>query len=391
MKRKKTKSWQLFWVMVGLPMCWVFLRFSGWQWEEYPVLTACFSGIAIVSAAFLLCWAAEVAQKDVSQALALAFLALIAVLPEYAVDMYFTWIAGKNPQYIPYAMANMTGANRLLIGFGWSLVVILYWLTKKAKEVKMEEGHKVEISFLALATLYSFIIPIKGSLSLIDAVILLSLFVFYIISAAKAHVTEPDLIGPAMEIGKFPDVPRRLIITSLFLYSAFVILISAEPFAESLLTTGRIFKIDKFILVQWLAPLASESPEIIAATLFVLKAKPTMGLGTLVSSKVNQWTLLVGMIPIVFCISAGKVAPMPIDARQMEEIFLTAAQSAFGVSILISLSISVGEALILFILFVTQLMMPSKEIRLIYGFVYLTLAFFIFYKDKARLKRLFKK
>ncbi|MFH1562686.1 MAG: sodium:calcium antiporter [Nitrospirota bacterium] len=370
-------------------MVWVILRFSGWHWEGQPILTACLSGLAIVASAFLLCWAAEVAQKDVSQALALAFLALIAVLPEYAVDMYFTWMAGKDPQYIPYAMANMTGANRLLIGFGWALVVFLYWITKKAKCVELEEGHKIEISALALATLYSFIIPIKGSLSLIDTVVLLSLFVFYIIQASKAHVTEPELIGPAMEIGMFPDVPRRLIITSLFLYSAFVILVSAEPFAEGLLSTGRIFKIDEFILVQWLAPLASEAPEIIAASLFVLKAKPTMGLGTLVSSKVNQWTLLVGMIPIVYCISAGKIAPMLIDARQIEELFLTAAQSVFGVAILINLSISTREALILFILFVTQLVLPSREIRLIYGFVYLVLAFFIFYKDKARLKNLF--
>ncbi len=390
MKKKKTRNWQLFWVMVCLPMCWVFLRFSGWHWEEYPILTACFSGMAIVTSAFLLCWAAEVAQKDISQALALAFLALIAVLPEYAVDIYFAWMAGKNSEYIPYALANMTGANRLLIGFGWTLVVILYWLTKKAKEVKMEEGQKVEISYLALATLYSFIIPIKGSLSLIDAVVLLTLFVFYIISASKAHVIEPELIGPAMELGMFSDVPRRLVITALFLYSAFVILVSTEPFAEGLLMTGKMCKIDEFILVQWLAPLASETPEIAAAILFVLKAKPTMGLGILVSSKVNQWTLLIGMIPIVFCISSGKLATMIIDARQIEELFLTVAQSAFAVAILISLSISVGEALILFMLFATQLVLPAREIRLIYGFVYLILTFFIFYKDRTRLKNLFK-
>ena len=43
-------------------------------------------GLAVVGAAFLLAWAAEVLQLDVSQGLALAVLALIAVLPEYAVD-----------------------------------------------------------------------------------------------------------------------------------------------------------------------------------------------------------------------------------------------------------------------------------------------------------------
>ena len=53
-------------------------------------------------------------------------LALIAVLPEYAVDFVFTWKAGKDPdEYAPLALANMTGGNRLLIGVGWSLVVLL--------------------------------------------------------------------------------------------------------------------------------------------------------------------------------------------------------------------------------------------------------------------------
>ena len=52
------------------------------------------AGVAIFGAAFLLVWACDAAQADVSQALSLAVVALIAVLPEYAVDMYFTWQAG---------------------------------------------------------------------------------------------------------------------------------------------------------------------------------------------------------------------------------------------------------------------------------------------------------
>jgi len=362
------------------------LRLSGWYWEGHPLLTIVMAGFSIVGAAFLLCWASEAAQKDISQTLALAFLALIAVLPEYAVDMYFTWMAGKKPLYIPYAMANMTGANRLLIGCGWSLVVILYWITKKAKSVEMEKSHKIEISYLCLATLYSFVIPIKGFLSLLDAVILISLFGFYITAASKAGVIEPELIGPALEIASLSITLRRVVVISLFLYAGVAIFVSAEPFAESLIKAGKILRIDEFILVQWFAPLASEAPEIIVASLFVLKTKPTMGLGILISSMINQWTLLVGMIPVIFCISSGKIARMVIDSRQIEELFLTSAQSIFAVAILANLNISVKEALILFILFFTQLMMPTKEIRLIYAFVYLGLSLFIFFKDKTKLK-----
>src|SRR6266850_2403470 len=108
------------------PLQWLIVHFSGLhlapQWEALS------SGLSIFGAAFMLSWAAELAQLDIPQALALAFLALIAVLPEYAVDIYFAWQAGKDPSYTAYATANMTGANRLLIGLGWACVVFTYWL-----------------------------------------------------------------------------------------------------------------------------------------------------------------------------------------------------------------------------------------------------------------------
>ncbi|MEW6399798.1 MAG: sodium:calcium antiporter, partial [Bacillota bacterium] len=108
-------------VLAALP--WLVCRLLGLHF--IPPVTAAISGMAILGAAFLLSWAAEVAQLEISAALAVAILALIAVLPEYAVDMYFAWMAGKDPTYTQYAAANMTGANRLLIGLGWSTVLLL--------------------------------------------------------------------------------------------------------------------------------------------------------------------------------------------------------------------------------------------------------------------------
>src|SRR6476619_995734 len=100
------------------------LRVTGTHPESW--IAAIVFGLAVVGAAFLLAWGAEVLQLDVSAGLALAVLALIAVLPEYAVDFVFTSKAGTNPdKYAPLALANMTGANQLLIGVGWSLVVLL--------------------------------------------------------------------------------------------------------------------------------------------------------------------------------------------------------------------------------------------------------------------------
>lgn len=376
------------WLWIGstvlLCLQWIVLHFLHVGLSpEWEALSA---GLAIFGAAFILSWAAELAQLDIPQTLALAVLALLAVLPEYAVDMYFAWVAGKDPQYTAYATANMTGANRLLIGLGWATVVFTYWLKTGNKSFDLEPSHKIEIFYLGLATAYSFIIPFKEQLDLLDAVILISIFVLYIRAASKAAHVEPELEGPTEMIARWGVRPRRVANVLLFFLSGYTIFISAEPFAEGLLATGRTFGIEEFLLVQWLAPLASESPEFIVAILFALRANPGASIGTLLSSKVNQWTLLIGMLPLVYAISAGQIAPMRMDSRQVEEIFLTAAQSLFAVAILINLSFSLTEAVILFVLFSTQLLIPDPRFRYFYSFLYILFAFGVFLGSRENRK-----
>jgi cation:H+ antiporter len=343
-------------------------------------------GIAIFGAAFILSWGAELAQFEIPQSLAIAFLALIAVLPEYAVDMYFAWEAGKNPEYIHYATANMTGANRLLIGVGWAAVVFAYFFRTRKGEVRLEPVNRIELFALTAATVYCFVVPIKQTLSWIDSIFLLSIFAWYMYRVTRTHHEEPEVEGPIVALARWPRGRRLLATLFFFVFSGYAIFISAEPFAEGLLETGRLWGIEEFILVQWLAPLASESPEFIVAILFALRAKASASLGTLVSSKVNQWTLLVGMLPLVYNLSAGHLGPMVMDARQSEEIFLTAAQSLFAVTIIANLRFSITEALMLFVLFATQLFFTSTEARNIYAFVYVAMAvgWFFIIKDNRK-------
>jgi len=371
------------WIGSSALLCfqWIVIHFSGSH--PAPELQALSSGVAIFGAAFMLSWAAELAQKDIPQALAIALLALIAVLPEYAVDMYFAWSAGKDPKYTAFAMANMTGANRLLIGVGWAAVVLTYWLKSGKRAIKLEPGHKIEIMYLGLATIYSFVLPFKARIDLVDAAVLITIFVFYMRAASRAEHVEPELEGPAAMIEGWGESARRLLTAVFFLTSGFTIFIAAEPFAEGLLATGRTFGIEEFILVQWLAPLASESPEFIVAILFALKAQPGTSMGALLSSKVNQWTLLVGMLPVVYAISAGTTGGMHMDSRQVEEVLLTAAQSLFAVVVLVNLSFSLFEATVIFILFSTQLLFPDPKFRFYYSFFYIALAagLLLFKKD----------
>ena len=300
-------------------------------------------GLAILGSAFLLAWAAEVLQLDVSQGLALTVLALIAVLPEYAVDFAFASKAGQNPEkYAPLALANMTGANRLLIGIGWSMVVLLaaWRMTRIARrrgytgeidtDVHLERPHAIEISFLAIATLYSLTLPLKRTLTLIDAAILISIFGAFVWRIARAPSEEPHLVGPARIIGSLPETQRRIAVGVMLAFAAGVIFACAEPFAESLVHAGEQAGVDTFLLVQWVAPLASEAPELLVAGLFAWRLQTSAGLGTLLSSKVNQWTLLVGSLPIVFAVSSASLHGLPLDSLQREELFLTAAQSVFA-------------------------------------------------------------
>src|SRR5512144_446585 len=140
------------WIGSSTLLCfqWIAIHLAGTH--PPPELQALSAGLAIFGAAFLLSWAAELAQLEIPQSLAIALLALIAVLPEYAVDMYFAWVAGKDPKYTAFAMANMTGANRLLIGVGWAAVVLTYFLKTGNKSIELEAGHKNEILYLGLAT-----------------------------------------------------------------------------------------------------------------------------------------------------------------------------------------------------------------------------------------------
>lgn len=356
-----------------LPLQWIGIRLFDVhlppQWEVVG------SGLAIFGAAFLLSWAAEVAQVDIPQALALAFLALVAVLPEYAVDIYFAWSAGKDPTYIAYATANMTGANRLLIGVGWASVVVTFWFKTRHRQVVLDRSRSIELLHLVLATTYSFMIPLKGTLSALDSVVLLAVFVSYMISASKAQVIEPELDGGVGELlmQMRPNL-RRLATIAMFVYAGLGIFLAAEPFAEGLLATGRTFAIEEFLLVQWLAPLASESPEFIVAIVFALRGNPGASMGTLLSSKVNQWTLLIGTLPLAYNLSAGHLGAMHLDARQTEEIFLTAAQSLFAIAVLANLSFSLAEAGVICVLFVTQLFFTDPLSRHLYAIGYIMLA-----------------
>ncbi len=377
-------------------------------------------GLAIIGAAFMMSWAAEVAQLDISAGLAIAVLAFIAVLPEYAVGLVFALKGGHavamhgpacqsvaarlagDDSPCALALANMTGSNRLLIGVGWALVVFIAWRQYRKRGtpvggVTLERSHSVELGFLSVATAYSLTLPLKGTITLVDAAILITIFGAYMVRISKAPAEEPDLVGPAALIGTLSAARRRAAVLGLFVVAALIILACAEHFAGALVDTGRTFGVSEFLLVQWLAPLASEAPELLVAGLYAWRLNTSAGLGTLVSSKVNQWTLLIGTMPIAFALASGTLHGLPIVARQREELLLTAAQSLFAVATLCNLTLSVREAGFLFGLFWAQFLAGAFIAEHLHGLqllafsaAYLVLAARLVFRDRRALPSLVK-
>src|SRR5258705_7575583 len=87
---------------------------------------------SVLGSAMLIAWAAEAAQFLVSQGLALAILAWLQTLPEFAVEAVIAWEAGQtmrfstDPFQVRHATAlmtaNFTGSLRLLVGLGWPMI-----------------------------------------------------------------------------------------------------------------------------------------------------------------------------------------------------------------------------------------------------------------------------
>jgi cation:H+ antiporter len=355
----------------------VIVRVSGLHLS--PVVALMAYGAAVVAASFLLAWAAEAAQIDVSGGLAIAVLALIVVLPEYAVDLYYAYTAGHTPEYTQYAAANMTGSNRLLMGLGWPLVVLigLAALRKlnqgETRALRLDPGNRLELGFLLIAGVIAFGIPASGHIDITIGAALLAWFGFYLYKLTRGEVEEPELIGTAAAIGALPDRARRITVIALFALAAIIILACAEPFAESLIGAGTELGIDRFLLVQWLAPLASEAPEFIIAILFAARGKGTAAIAMLISSKVNQWTLLVGSLPVAYMFGGGGTV-LQLDGRQVEEVLLTATQTMMGVALILALRFHRYTAWALLVLFVVQFPITSTTGRLILCAVYAALA-----------------
>jgi cation:H+ antiporter len=342
-------------------------------------LAALWTFPAMIGAAFLVAWGAEAAEFLMSQGLALALLALIQTAPEFAVEAVIAWKAGKNPDMVHLAIANFTGSLRLLTGLGWPMIyaVATYFSRKRRGRplgtLKLSDDHAVEVLGLLPPLAYFVLVWAKGSLSLVDAAVLGSTYAVYLgvllRMPPREETLEQDDEIPAVSRWalSFSGGKRWAAVLLLLGGGGVVIFLVAEPFLASMLALASSLGMSQFVFIQWVAPFLSEFPEKTSAFAWARRiTRAPVALMNMVSSNINQWGVLSGLLAVIYCWSHGSTEPLPFDAFQRSEILLTILQAFLGWIFLASMDLAAYEAAGLFLLWLIQLLIPSSRHTMLY-------------------------
>lgn len=354
-------------------------------------LSALWTFPSILASAFLVAWGAEAAQFLISQGLALAILAWLQTLPEFAVEAVIAWDAGREPERAHLAIANLTGAIRLLLGLGWPMIYFVFAVSSRKRGaggaqhagprlpvIRLEREHAVEIVGLVPPLLYFVVILFKQNFTWVDAVVLLALYVVYLGILFRNAPHGADHVADAPAVSRWayrqPGWRRPLAIAALFGGGGALLYVTAHPFLESMLAVAGLLGVSQFVLVQWVAPFLSEFPEKVSAFYWARRvSRAPMALMNMVSSNINQWTVLAAMIPLVYGYSSlrhhGVWQDFHFDGPQRLEILLTLLQSGLAMMVLANMEFDWRDASVLFVLWLAQFLQPNlrEAVAVAYG------------------------
>jgi len=334
--------------------------------------------------AFLVAWAAEAAQFLISQGLALAILAWLQTLPEFAVEAVIAWEAGRNPERAHLAIANLTGAIRLLLGLGWPMIYFVFAAAGRRRggkglpKIQLEPEHAVEVMGLVPPLLYFLVVLWRQRIGAIDAAVLVALYVAYLWILMRNPPREAESLADAPPVSRWaygqPGWRQQAAIGGLFAVGGALLYVTAHPFLNSMIAVAATLGISQFFLVQWVAPFLSEFPEFVSTFSWARRVtRAPMALMNIVSSNINQWTILAAMIPIVYGFSHlhhyGVWADFTFDVAQRNELALTLLQTLLGVLLLANMEFDWMDATALFVLWAVQFFAPHlrEEVSVAYA------------------------
>ena len=357
--------------------------------RDSGLLVAFFTFASVVCTAFLISWAAEASEFSVSRGLALAVVAIVQTLPEFFVEGTIAWKAGQQlAVWEGNVIANFTGANRLLTGLGWPLILITLAVQRRRKPglgeagptvVRLRKEQSIEVVFLLISSLWYLVVLLKGTLTILDTVVLGTIFVLYLwllskLPSEKEAPKEVLAASPLALVELETTRHRALAIGFLFTFSGLVFLVITEPFVDSIarIATQLLGAGSVFFFLQWIAPFLSEFPEKVTAFNWARRVKlAPMALLNLVSSSVSELTVLVAIIPVIFSFSLGGVGTIHVSAHSVE-ILLTMAQSLYACASLLDLEYNMRTGSTLFVLWAVSTALV--ETRLVISILFLLLA-----------------
>lgn len=359
----------------GCALVGVLVRFAS-PYLPVPVATVGL-GIGLIAAAFMLAWAADAGEAVFSGGTVLAAVAVIAVLPEYIIEVHFAFT-----QQAELVTANLTGATRLLLTCAVALPLLVAFLARRKASVADEPillagQRRLELGVLLVAALFSVQILIRGSASIFDGIVLLALYVLYARRVQGTPDEEPAVVGVAAGLLSLPARWQRPAVAGLILAAGAVVVATANPFTQALLSTGASVGIDPYILIQSVVPVATEAPELVVVAVLVSNRRPAQGLALLLASSVSQWTLGLGSLPIAYAAGGGGIS-LPLAAREQLELGFTGAVTLFVVAALTTLKPERVDAVLIAVVFAVQLIYPTPFIRFAAGFVLLVFAIDLF-------------
>jgi cation:H+ antiporter len=351
----------------------------------YPVQLLAY-GAAVVAASFLLAWASEAAQAESAHGAVVAAVAFVGVLPEYVVETHFA-LSGQGE----YVTANLTGASRLLLGCAVALPAAVSLLPAGRRpavgRLELPAEHRVALAVLGLSALWSLRGVLTGRLTGLDGVVLIGGYAFYLRRAGTAGGEAPAPLGVAAALARLPAEERRRWVVRLMAYAAGVIAVTAVPFGDAVLGAGRMVGASPYLLLQWLVPLATETPELVVAIVLLAHGRGGQSIAVLLAGAVSQYTLALGTLPLAW--AAGKAhGALPLAGRERVELFLTIGVALYAVTALLRLRLSRGDSAIMLGLFTAQLLVPSVLVRLLLGLTFWAVAIDVVIAERPPLRAL---
>jgi cation:H+ antiporter len=344
-------------------------------------------GIGLIGASFLLAWAADAGEAVFSGGLVLAVIALVAVLPEFIIEVRFAYI-----QQADLVTANLTGATRLLLTGAVALPLLVAFLAKRkdqaAAPFQLAAARRLELGMLLITSVFAIQVVARGRLTVVDGIILVALYALYARRVQGSPEEEPAVLGVPAGLLSLPRQYRRPAITALIVVAALVVVTVANPFVDALLETGTKLGFDPYFLIQSVVPVATEAPEFVVVAVLVANQRPAQGVALFLASSVSQWTLGMGALPLAYFAGGGETS-MPVVGAGQLELGLTVALTLFAVAALAFLRPERVDAALLVGILAVHFIYPTAFFRIAAMFVLFVFAVDLFIDRRRAVPSLF--